>query len=409
MANYYERSSHHATYNFNQTGTSLYRNEPRFPFEYYIDIKLNKVGNAASYIQKFFTGSEWTQLAPLVKSVDMPAFRITTAPLNQYNRRRLSQTKMVYEPVRMVFHDVADGKTLSFWDMYYRYYFADGNEPGMNSPKQTQPASTSLATNYSVENYINSIGNTGSLYGLNLQSTATSKVDTYTYNNTIIPSSTDTNGNKQDTDNIVSDTLSNHGFGFNLPRVGKERDLIKTINIYQVHAGRFNQVALVNPRIVEFKHDVLNYAVSDKTLELTFMFEYEYAYYVIQNMQLGGDQSNNTSTITQYTHGDFLDLPASAFNASIDYLDTPTISSSTAVPNSPVQNVQSSIGSVLQSRASTIFTSSTSSSVLGGNLNITPSALRTQGNTSITPQNFTFNSSASPTTSYPPGWNQTLA
>ena len=407
MANMFERSSHHATYNFNQEGTTLYRNQPRFPFEYYIDIKLNKVGTASSYVQKFFNTQEWVQIAPLVKSVSMPSFKIITTPLNQYNRKRLSQTRIMYEPVRMVLHDVADGKTLSFWEMYYRYYFMDGNEPGMNVAKQPQTAGTDLATQYSVENFLNNYGNTGSLYGLNLQSTATSKVDSYSATSGIVPMPYDTVGNKQDTDNIVTDKLSNHGFGFNLPTVGKERDLIKLINIYQVHAGKFNQVALVNPRISEFKHDVLDYAESGKTLELTFMIEYEYAYYIIQNMELGGKESNNTSTISQYTHGDFLDLPASAFNVGIDFIQPPSISSISQIPSQQIQNMQSSISSVMQANTNST-TPVSSTSALAGILKTNPAPYNSPAVSNTVVQNFNFNSQGSTSSSYPSGLNQTL-
>src|SRR5271165_6895405 len=87
---YYEKSSHHATYNFNQEGVSLYRNQPRLPFEYYINLNLNKVGTASDFINQFFNSASWTQIAPLVKKVEMPSFKLETTPLNQYNRKRLS-------------------------------------------------------------------------------------------------------------------------------------------------------------------------------------------------------------------------------------------------------------------------------------------------------------------------------
>lgn len=150
---FYEKSSRHATYNFNQDGQALYRNQPRFPFEYYININLNNVGSASSYISQFFNNPSWQQVMPLVKTVEMPSMKIETTPLNQYNRKRLSQTKIAYEPIKMVFHDVADGKTLKFWDMYYRYYFDDGNEPGKNQVKQASADNGQ----YSVESFLKNI------------------------------------------------------------------------------------------------------------------------------------------------------------------------------------------------------------------------------------------------------------
>ncbi len=335
---YYEKSSRHATYNFNQAAQSLFINQPRFPFEYYVNIGLNNVGTAKTFISDFFNTASLEQIMPLVKMVEMPSMKIETTPLNQYNRKRLSQTKIAYEPIKMVFHDVADGKTLKFWDMYYRYYFADGNEPGKNQSKKLQ-----------------TFGGTNS----NLAGTS--------------PSSTNTNGDKSAIQNIVSDTLDNHNFGFNLPTVENIRNLIQTIEIYQVHGGRFNQVTLVNPRISSFNHDMLNYAASDKTLEITFLFEYEYAYYTIQNMKLGGDQPNNSSTINQFLHGDFLELSNLSFNqVDPNFIESnnPALQSGNIL-SSHNYNVQTDLSSVTSSYSSSSGVS-TSASSLSGMIDISP-------------------------------------
>ncbi len=366
---YYEKSSHHATYNFNQEGQSLYRNQPRLPFEYYINISLNRVGTASSYIQSYFNNSSWDQIAPLVKSIEMPSFKIETTPLNQYNRKRLSQTKIAFEPVKVVFHDVADGKTLKFWDMYYRYYFGDGNEPGKNEAKQTQAKNSP----YSVESLLKNIT---PAINPNIANLPSSVKNLFQSNSpTGANSPTDSIGSKQDTQNIVSDTLTNHKFGFNLPTVQNVRNLIQTIEIYQVHGGRFNQVTLVNPRISAFTHDVLNYAEGGKTLELTFTFEYEYAYYTIQNMKLGGNEPNNNSSKEQFTHGEFLELPALAFNAVLnDFIESnnPLLQSDNPILQRIGKNVQSSLGAVTGAFASDKIVRRVSASALDGLAHISP-------------------------------------
>ena len=83
---FYEKSSRHSTYNFNQDSQALYRNQPRFPFEYYININLNNVGSAGTFISQYFNNPDWQQIAPLVKSAEMPGMKIDTDHLNQYNR-----------------------------------------------------------------------------------------------------------------------------------------------------------------------------------------------------------------------------------------------------------------------------------------------------------------------------------
>lgn len=372
---FYEKSPRHSTYNFNQDGQALYRNQPRFPFEYYININLNNVGTAGQYIAQYFNNPSWAQIAPLVKTIEMPSMKIETTPLNQYNRKRLSQTKIAFEPVKVVFHDVADGKTLKFWEMYYRYYFADGSEPGMNEPKQTQQPNKT----YSVESLIHNITPSLNPNIANLPSSVRNLFQSNAPTGRNSP--TNTLGVKSALQNIVSDTIANHKFGFNLPTVQNIRNLIQTIDIYQVHGGRFNQVTLVNPRISAFTHDVLNYAEGGKTLELTFSFEYEYAYYTIQNMQLTdqaknrGGEENNNSSIEPFTHGEFLELPALAFNTTLmDFVESnnPLLQSDNPILQRIGKNTQAALGGVTGSFLSDKVVRRVSASALDGLAKINP-------------------------------------
>lgn len=386
---FYEKSSRHASYNFNQEAQSLYRNQPRFPFEYYIDIKLNKVGTADTYINQFFNNPSWAQVQPLVKTIEMPSFKIETTPLNQYNRKRLSQTKIGFEPVKVVFHDVADGKTLKFWEMYYRYYFGDGTEPGKNQVKQPTGQRGPVTTEQFLKNITPS-------FNPNLAGLSASIKDVF-QNNSFLGAKSPTNqlGSKQDTQNIVADTLNSHQFGFNLPTVQNVRNLIQTIDIYQVHGGRFNQVTLVNPRVSAFTHDVLSYAESGKTLELTFTFEYEYAYYTIQNLKLEGGEPNNTSTIEQFTHGEFLELPALAFNATLlDFIESnnPLLQSDNPILQRVGKNVQSSLGALTGAFVSDKIVRKVSASALDGLANISPTPYHPTSSPAISTR--PFNSSA---------------
>lgn len=388
---YYEKSSRHASYNFGQESRSLYRNQPRFPFEYYIAINLNQVGTAKEYIDSVFNSTTLQQIPPLVKSVEMPGMKIETTPLNQYNRKRLSQTKVTFEPIKVVFHDVADGKTLKFWEMYYRYYFADGNEPGINDPVQTQQKNSPM----SIETLLHNITPALNPNIANLPSSVKDLFQGKTATGANSP--TNTNGSKQDITNIVADTLDNHNFGFNLPTVQGVRNLIQSIEIYQVHGGKFNRVTLVNPRVSVFTHDTLNYATGDKTLELTFTFEYEYAYYTIQNLALGGTEPQNGSTIDQFEHGEFLELPALAFNAKLmDFIESnnPLLNSDNPILQRIGKNAQSSIGATTGAFLSNT-TRRVSASVLNGMANISPQPYHPTPNPPVTARS--FNSVAKPT------------
>lgn len=281
----------------------------------------------------------------------------------------MSQSNITFEPVKMVFHDVADGKTLKFWDMYQRYYFGDGNEPGKNDAKQTQQKNGT----YSVESFLKNITPALNPNIANLPASVKQLFQSTAPNGSAMP--TNTLGEKAALSNIISNTLDNHNFGYNLQSVNNVKNLIQSIDIYQVHGGRFNQVTLVNPRISAFTHDTLNYAESSKTLELTFTFEYEYAYYTIQNMKLGGGESNNNSTKEQFEHGEFLELPSLAFNtALLDFIESnnPLLQSDNPILQRIGKNTQSSIGAVTGAFASDKVVRRTSASALDGLANISP-------------------------------------
>lgn len=395
MGFFYEKSSRHATYNFNQEARALYRNQPRLPFEYYININLNQVGTAKEYISKFFNNVDLTQIQPLVKSVDMPSMKIETTPLNQYNRKRLSQTKIGFEPIKMVFHDVADGKTLKFWEMYYRYYFGDGVEPGMNDPKQTQQKNSPMSIETLVRNMTPKLNPNIANLPQSVKELFQGKTPTGAN------SPRNTLGEKAQTQNIIADTLDNHFFGFNLPEVQNIRNLIQSIEIFQVHGGRFNSVTLVNPRISAFTHDVLNYAVGDKTLELTFTVEYEYAYYNIQNLKLGGTETNNNSSLEQFEHGEFLELPSLSFNAQIiDFIESnnPLLQSDNPILQRVGKNVQASVGSVTGAFISDKVSRPASASVLNGMANISPKPYVSRANPPLQARSFASSAKTNPTT-----------
>ena len=61
----------------------------------------------------------------LVKSAELPKFSITADTANQYNRKKVVQTKIDYNPVTIKFHDDNLGVVRTMWENYYAYYYAD--------------------------------------------------------------------------------------------------------------------------------------------------------------------------------------------------------------------------------------------------------------------------------------------
>jgi len=69
----------------------------------------------------------------LVKSVDLPQYKVTVDTLNQYNRKKNVQATHKYDPLNIIFHDDNMGLINQLWQNYYSYYYADSTsalDPG---------------------------------------------------------------------------------------------------------------------------------------------------------------------------------------------------------------------------------------------------------------------------------------
>ena len=61
-----------------------------------------------------------------IKQIDKPKFNIQTETMNQYNKKRVVQTSIEYNPMTINFHDDVGDRVLKFWADYFKYYYGDG-------------------------------------------------------------------------------------------------------------------------------------------------------------------------------------------------------------------------------------------------------------------------------------------
>jgi hypothetical protein len=61
----------------------------------------------------------------MVKTVQLPTYSITVDTMNQYNRKRLVQSRNQYNPIQIVFNDDQSDLIRNMWYNYYRYYYKD--------------------------------------------------------------------------------------------------------------------------------------------------------------------------------------------------------------------------------------------------------------------------------------------
>ena len=250
----YLRDSRHAANNFGLNKSALNLGTPRLKFQFFVNIRFNTDPLVVNFVRSFLDTEDQAFVTALLKNITLPSANINTEVLNQYNKRRIVQTKVNFNPVTMTFHDTVDGKTLRFWEMYYEYYFKEGI------------ATTKLQRDTPIRG------------GVNVEKVTSQFIDDTIKNNF--------------TDNA----------GYNLERVGNSKQLISSIEIFQVNGGKFNKIIVVNPKITAFNHDTLDYSAMNETTEFNVVLEYENVLYASVNEQL------TERELERYYDGDFWEM-----------------------------------------------------------------------------------------------------
>tara|TARA_B100002019_G_scaffold291846_1_gene313146 strand:- start:8913 stop:9977 length:1065 start_codon:yes stop_codon:yes gene_type:complete len=116
---------------------------PKSKFLYHVvfDVNQEALASLGKTVQNLLNKREFNLL---VDSTDMPRFNVDIDEKNQYNRKKLVQTRIRYEPVQMSFHDDMAGLTTLLWEAYFRYYSQDPNYARKNTsgqPDTTVPQS----------------------------------------------------------------------------------------------------------------------------------------------------------------------------------------------------------------------------------------------------------------------------
>lgn len=111
------------------------RLSPKTKFLYHVVIDVNQqaLASLGKTVQNLLNKREFNLL---VETVDLPRFNVEIDEKNQYNRKKLVQTKIRYEPVTLIFHDDMAGLTTLLWEAYFRYYYQDPNYAKKNSRGQ---------------------------------------------------------------------------------------------------------------------------------------------------------------------------------------------------------------------------------------------------------------------------------
>lgn len=260
------RDSRHAANAYGLNKSDLSNGTPRHKFEFFVKIKFNT--QLSEFVRAFLKDNDQDIVHTMIKSITMPSMSIETEVLNQYNKKRISQSAISYNPISITFHDSVEGRTLRLWEMYYEYYFKDG------LANEKINAGTDKPTSF-FDAFVGAFTGTGG--------------------------TTLTRNPSEFTNDIIKDKFVDN-YGYNLRRVGNQKYLIEAIEIYQIHGGKFSRTDVIRPRVTNFSHDTLDYEDSQGLVEMKLDFEYEGVVYANVNEKLSSEE------LDRFRFGDFNEM-----------------------------------------------------------------------------------------------------
>lgn len=235
FGNDYLRDYTHASKTFRP---NAYQYAPKFKFLFHVYFEINQSAYAVGLPQGANFG-----LA--VKTVKLPSYTFDTHTMNQYNRKRIVQTKIKYDPIDINFHDDNGNLIRNMWYNYYTYYYKDASIPVVSvsglQAQQTGNGSTNSPnnTNYNARNiYSQSItGNTNWGYVGETPDSPASNTQAAT-GQTKIP-------------------------------------FFKNVTIFGFNQHNYVAYTLINPIINRFAHDTYDYSQGNGTMTNTMTLDYE--------------------------------------------------------------------------------------------------------------------------------------
>jgi hypothetical protein len=220
--------------------TNGYELAPRTKFLFHVYFTIN---TSVPALRAVFGNTDVATIGLMVKTVQLPNYTIQVDTFNQYNRKRLVQSKIDYNPVTIEFHDDGGDLIRNMWYNYFAYYYKD--------PSQKY------------DNVSNQNGSAGALIGTPAGFSYNSR-DTYDNSRTV-------------NDWGYIGEAYNDGVQFppnGLSNVGKP-PFFRDIRIYGLNQHKVAQYVLVNPMITEWQHDTYDYSQGNGTMTHRMTLKYE--------------------------------------------------------------------------------------------------------------------------------------
>ena len=229
----YLRDYTHASKTFT---SNQYELKPRFKFLFHVSFTLNTL---IPSLNQFVTAGDISSLSYVVKTVDLPKYKVNTETLNQYNRKRIVQTGIEYQPVTITFHDDGGDVVRNLWYNYFSYYYKD-------------PSHKYLSTANNTNGSAGASENTPTGFDYNVRDIYNDRqvVNDWGY---------------------IGESISD---GKTPGSTGKP-PFFQDIRIFGMDQHKYAQYVLINPIITNWNHDTYNYSEGGGIMQNTMTIEYE--------------------------------------------------------------------------------------------------------------------------------------
>lgn len=219
--------------------TNGYELVPRTKYLFHVFFTINTAYIPA--LRNTIGNQDVATIGLMVKNIQLPNYSLSVETMNQYNRKRLIQTKIDYQPVQIEFHDDGGDLVRNMWYSYYSYYYKDPSQKydnlAPNNGNLGPLAQTPNGFNYNARDIydqsraVNDWGYVGEAYS----------------------------------DGAAISTGSNPG---KLP-------FFRDIRIYGLNQHKYASYILINPMITEWQHDTYDYSQGNGTMSNRMTIRYE--------------------------------------------------------------------------------------------------------------------------------------
>jgi hypothetical protein len=241
-------------------GQNTYQYLPRNKFLFYVYFNLNTNIPA---VANFISGGKSSVIGLMVKTAQLPGYNMEVGTMNQYNRKRLIQTKINYNPCQITFNDDNSDLIRNMWYQYYQYYYSDPQYKYGNTPNQQgtlgEISGALGGFSYSI-NDTYSAARVTQHWGLSGQG----------YSNPSLQS-------------LASSVLTGPA--------NSVEPFFRDITIYGMSQKTYAQYTMINPLITDWTHDTYDYSAGNQLIQHVMSIRYENVKYY--SGAIGGDQPSD--------------------------------------------------------------------------------------------------------------------